>query len=271
MCEPLKTRGDQGVDMSREALLARTLVQLADSLVENFDTVELLTLLADRCVEVTDVTAAGLMLVSPDGKLRVVASSSEAMRILEVFEAQTDEGPCVDCFHSGQPVVNLSLDRWPRFGPKVIEAGFRSVHALPMRLRGTTIGALNLFKDVEEPLGDSELVAAHALADVATISILARNAVADSQTMNQQLSQALNTRIVIEQAKGVVAEGAGVDMEQAFRRLRGHARNHNLLLTDVAHAISTKALPVASLDPDRGDRSHAGGHQVSASPVLQSS
>jgi len=256
--------------MSREALLARTLVQLADSLVENFDTVELLTLLADRCVEVTDVAAAGLMLASPDGTLRVLASSSEAIRVLEVFEAQTDEGPCVDCFHSGQPVVNLSLDRWPRFGPKAIEAGFRSVHALPMRLRGKTIGALNLFGADEGLLGDSDVMAAQALADVATISILARNAAADSQTMNQQLSQALNTRIVIEQAKGVVAERAGVDMEQAFRRLRGHARNHNLLLTDVAHAISSKALPVASLDPDRGDGSQAGGRQASASPAHES-
>jgi len=255
--------------MSREALLARTLVQLADSLVENFDVVELLTLLADRCVEVTDVAAAGLMLASHDGKLRVLASSSDAMRVLEVFEAQTDEGPCVDCFHSGQPIVNLSLDRWPRFGPQAAEAGFRSAHALPMRLRGKTIGALNLFKNVEEPLGDSDVVAAQALADVATISILARNAATDSQTLNQELTQALNTRIVIEQAKGVVAERAGVDMEQAFSRLRGHARSHNLLLTDVAHAISSKALPVASLDPDGGEGSHTRRRRAAGSPDVR--
>jgi len=238
--------------MPREALLARTLVQLADSLVEDFDVVELLTLTADRCVDVIDVAAAGLMLASSDGKLRVLASSSEASRVLEVFEAQTDEGPCVDCFRSGEPIVNLMLDeaasRWPRFGPKAVEAGFRSVHALPMRLRGTTIGALNLFRIDEGQLADADIVAAQALADVATISILARGAAADAKALNQQLTQALNTRIVIEQAKGVVAERAGVDMEQAFKRLRSHARNHNILLTDVAHAVSTKTLPVASLD-----------------------
>jgi len=247
--------------MPREGLLARTLVQLADSLVEDFDVVELLTLLADRCVEVTGVAAAGLMLASPDGTLRVLASSSEASRVLEVFEAQADEGPCVDCFHSSQPVVNLSLDHWPRFGPRAVGAGFRSVHSLPMRLRGRTIGALNLFQVDENPLGDSDLTAAQALADVATISILARNAAADSQTVNQQLTHALSTRIVIEQAKGVVAEGAGIDMERAFRRLRNHARAHHLLLTDVAHAVSTKTLPVASLDPD-GDGSHAQDRQA---------
>ncbi len=238
--------------MPREALLARTLVQLADSLVEDFDVVELLTLLADRCVDVLDVSAAGLMLGSDDGTLRVLASSSDAARVVEVFEAQADEGPCVDCFRSGQPIVNLSLDqagsRWPALAPKAVEAGFRSVHALPMRLRGKTIGALNLFRVDEGSMGDSDVVAAQALADVATISILARNAAADAQTLNEQLAQALDTRIVIEQAKGVVAERAGVDMDQAFRRLRSHARNNHLLLTDVAHAVTTKALPVASLD-----------------------
>jgi len=238
--------------MPREALLARTLVQLADSLVEDFDVVELLTLLADRCVDVIDVAAAGLMLVSADGSLRVVASSSEAVRVLEVFEAQAAEGPCVDCFRSGQPIVNHPLveadGRWPRFGPKAVEAGFRSVHALPMRLRGKTIGALNLFRVDAGRIGDADVVAAQALADVATISILAQGAAADAQVLTEQLSQALNTRIVIEQAKGVVAERAGVDMEAAFKRLRGHARNHRLLLTDVARAVSTKALPVTALD-----------------------
>jgi GAF domain-containing protein len=241
--------------MPREALLARTLVELADSLVDDFDVIELLTLLADRCVDVVDVAAAGLMLRSGDGELRVLASSSEAMRVLEVFEAQSDEGPCVECYRSGEPIVNLSLeeagDRWPRFGPKAVEAGFRSVHALPMRLRGTTIGALNMFRRDQGRMRESDVVAARALADVATISILAHDAVSDAQKLNEQLTQALNTRIVIEQAKGVVAERAGVDMESAFARLRNHARSHNLRLADVAHAVSTKELTVASLDPSK--------------------
>jgi GAF domain-containing protein len=230
-------------------------VELADSLVADFDVVELLTLLTDRCVDVFDVAAAGLMLGSPDNELRVIASSSDAMRVLELFEVQADEGPCVDCFRTGEPIVNLSLDaagldgRWPGFGPKAVEAGFKSVHALPLRLRGQTIGALNMFRVDEGPMRESDVVAAQALADVATIAILQHRAVQDAQILNEQLAQALSTRIVIEQAKGVVAERADVDMEHAFARLRRHARNHNLRLTDVAQSVTCKTLPVSSLDP----------------------
>ena len=238
--------------MSREALLARTFVDLADSLVDNFDVVELLTVLADRCVEVVDVAATGIMLASADGELRVLASSSEAMRVLELFEAQADEGPCVDCYRGGRPMVNVKLaeadGRWPRFAPQAVRAGFGSVHALPMRLRGLTIGALNMFRTEEGRMRDDDVVAAQALADVATITILQQRAVVDAQQLNQQLTQALNTRIVIEQAKGVVAESAGLDMEQAFALLRRHSRKNNLRLTDVAQAVSTKTLPVQSLD-----------------------
>src|SRR6266446_3959547 len=135
--------------MAREEMLARTLVELADTLVAEFDVVELLTLLTDRCVDVLDVAAAGLMLASPPGDLRVLASSSEAMRVLELFELQSQEGPCLDCYRTGEPVVNQDLamvdGRWPRFGPEALAAGFHAVHALPMRLRGSVIGALNLF------------------------------------------------------------------------------------------------------------------------------
>ena len=240
--------------MPKEALLTQTLVELADSLVEDFDVVDLLTLLADRCVGVVGVAAAGLMLASADGELRVLASSSEAMRVLELFETQAAEGPCVDAYRSGLPVVNLAIaeanSRWPRFAPKAAAAGFRSVHALPMRLRGDSIGALNLFQVEQGRLDDADVAAAQALADVATIVILAHRAARDAQVRNDQLTQALNTRIVIEQAKGVVAERAGLDMEDAFTRLRRHARNHNLRLTDVAHAVSTRALAVTALDAE---------------------
>ncbi len=222
-------------------------------LVTDFDVVELLTLVADRCVDVLDVAAAGLMLVSADGELRVLASSSEAMRVLELFEVQADEGPCVDCYRTGAPIVNLTLDetdsRWPSFGPKAVEAGFRSVHALPMRLRDKTIGALNMYRVDGGQMRESDVVAAQALADVATIAILQHRAFNDAQRLNEQLTQALNTRIVIEQAKGVVSERADLDMEHAFARLRRHARNHNLRLTDVAQAVTTRSLPVSSLDP----------------------
>ena len=239
--------------MAREALLAQTLVELADSLVEDFDVVDVLTVVAERCVNVLGADAAGLMLATADGELRVLASSSEAMRVLELLEVQADEGPCVDCYRSGTPILSVMLegegDRWPQFRPKALEAGFRSVHALPMRLRRQSIGALNLFRVDEGPMVDADVIAAQALADVATIAILQHRAARDAQVLNEQLTQALRTRISIEQAKGVVAERANVGMEAAFARLRRHARNHNMRLTDVAEAVSSKALAVASLDP----------------------
>ena len=164
----------------REAVLAQTFAELADTLVADFDVVELLTLLADRCVDVLHVGAAGLMLVAADGDLRVMASSSEAMRVLELFELQAREGPCVDCYRTGQPVVNRDLaadkTRWPRFAAEALSAGFHSAHALPMRLRGKGIGALNLFHIGEGGLGQADIDTAQALADVATIAILQHRA-----------------------------------------------------------------------------------------------
>ena len=227
--------------MPREALLARTLVELAHCLVDDFDVVELLTLLTDRCVKVLDVAAAGLMLVDPEGVLRVVASSSEEMHLVELFEVQSEEGPCPDCYRTGQPVLNHSLvaddGRWPRFGPVALEAGFRSVHALPLCLRGLTIGALNLFRADDGPLGKADVVAAQALADVATMAILQHRAALQADILSEQLNRALDSRIIIEQAKGVLAERAGLDMDQALSWLRNHARNQNLLLVDVAQSV----------------------------------
>ena len=227
--------------MRREAILARTLVELADTLVADFDVVELLTLVTDRCVEVLDVSAAGLMLVSPQGDLRVMASSSEAMRVLELFELQAQEGPCLDCYRTGEPVVNQDLatanSRWPRFATEALAAGFHSVHALPMRLRGAVLGALNLFHNETGEMWQDDIEAAQALADVATIAVLQHRAALEAQVLNDQLNQALNTRIVIEQAKGMVAERDGLSMEDAFATLRGYARNHNLRLADVARDL----------------------------------
>jgi GAF domain-containing protein len=237
----------------REAALVRTFVELTDTLVDDFDVVELLTVLAYRCVDVLDVAAAGLMLVNNDGELRVVASSSDAMRLLELFEVQAQEGPCMECYSSGNPVVHprLATDdgRWSQFSPRALAAGFHSVQALPMRLRGQTIGALNLFRLDEGALAEADLIAAQAFADVATIAILQNRAAAEAQAVNDQLNNALNSRVVIEQAKGMVAERAGLDMEQAFNRLRSHARSHNLLLVDVARSIIDGSLSAGSLDP----------------------
>jgi GAF domain-containing protein len=245
--------------MQREATLARTFVELADTLVADFDVVELLTLLTDRCVEVLDVGAAGLMLVAPGGELRVMASSSEAMRVLELFELQTQEGPCLDCYRTGVAVVNQDLaaahDRWPLFAPEALSAGFHSVQALPMRLRGAVVGALNLFHTNAREMRAEDVAAAQALADVATIAVLQHRAVIEAQVVNEQLHHALNSRVVIEQAKGMVAERGGLDMEEAFSALRAHARNGNLRLVDVANAVIDGTLPASALEvPRRGDR-----------------
>jgi transcriptional regulator with GAF, ATPase, and Fis domain len=237
--------------VQNESLLIRTLVELADTLVDDFDVVDLLTLLAARCVEVLDVSAAGLMLVTAEGDLRVVASSSEAMRIVELFELQSDEGPCVDCFRTGLPVVNPNLNdavpRWPRFAQVAIRAGFGSAHALPMRLRGSVIGALNLFRTETGELAEADMFAAQALADVATIAILQFRGGREASVVNEQLNEALTSRIMIEQAKGVIAERAQIDTDEAFTRLRAHARSHNLRLADVAHDVATGSLADDSL------------------------
>jgi GAF domain-containing protein len=239
--------------MPREAVLTRTLVELADTLVDDFDVVELLTLLTDRCVEILDVAAAGLMLVAPEGDLRVVASSSEEMRLVELFELQSQEGPCPDCYRTGEPVLNQNLardyGRWPRFGPVALEAGFRSVHAIPMRLRGVTIGALNLFRADEGLLEEADVVAAQALADVATIGILQHRAAIQAHIVVDQLNHALKSRIIIEQAKGILAERTHLDMNDAFSWLRNHARNHNLLLVDVAQSVIDGTLAPAPPRP----------------------
>ncbi len=235
-----------------ENLLIRTLVELADNLVDDFDVVDLLTHLTHRTVEALDVTASGVMLAGPSGGLQVVASSSDAMRILELFELQADQGPCVDCYATGKPVVNIDLTapdtRWPRFARRAIEAGFQSVHAIPLRLRGRTIGALNMFRADQGTLDDTAVAAAQALADMATIAIIQHRVAADAQALNAQLSQALNTRITIEQAKGKISQAANLDMERAFQRLRKHARNHNVHLSDLAADIADGTIHPGALD-----------------------
>jgi GAF domain-containing protein len=238
--------------MTRESLLIATLVELADNLVDDYDIIDVLTILTDRCVAAVDVDAAGVLLSSPTAELQYVASSSESMRILELFQIQADEGPCVDCFRSGQAIANHSLQdergRWPAFEPRALAQGFRSVHCLPMRLRGRTIGALNLFRTDQGALSAEDVVVAQGLADVATIAILQHRSSLDAGTLNIQLSNALNSRIIIEQAKGMIRQATDCEMDDAFNRLRAHARNHNEGLTELATRIVSRTVSSADLD-----------------------
>ncbi len=180
------------------------------------------------------------MLASPAGSLGLVASSSEAMRLLELFELQAQEGPCLDAFRTGEPVehVNLAVEsgRWPAFSAAAREAGFMSAVALPLRLRDVTLGALNLLSVSGTPMRAADVIVARAFADLAALSIIQHRASTEAQRLNEQLSVALTSRIVIEQAKGVISERAGTGLAEAFSRLRAYARNNNLRLTDVAHA-----------------------------------
>ena len=242
--------------MTREADVVRSLVEMADTLVDDYDVVDLLTGLTDRCVTLLGVSAAGVMLASPSGSLGLVASSSEAMRLLELFELQAQEGPCLDAFRTGvrvdQEDLRAGSGRWPSFSPAAVRAGFQSVVALPLRLREVTLGALNLFSTTGPPIGEEDVIVARAFADLAALSILQHRASAEAQRLNEQLSAALSSRIVIEQAKGVISERAGIDLAEAFARLRAHARNANLPLTEVARAAVDGTLDSSAWTSARG-------------------
>ncbi len=226
--------------MFQEADAMRSLAEMADTLVEDYDVVDLLTGLADRCVELFGVSAAGVMLASPAGRLGLVASSSEAMRLLELFELQAQEGPCLDAFRTGERVEHQDLEaasgRWPSFSAAALREGFQSVSALPLRFRDITLGALNLFSVTRAPMSEADVTVARAFTDLATLSIVQRRATAEAQRVNEQLSATLASRMVIEQATGVLAGRADVDLAEAFSRLRAYARNSKLRLTDVAQA-----------------------------------
>jgi hypothetical protein len=249
----------------REELLARTFVDVADTLVADFDVVDFLTLLTTRTVELFELSEAGLLLADPAQGVNVAASSSHRMELLELFEIQHDEGPCLDCYRGGEPIqcadLTAASDRWPRFAPEAVARGYRSVFAVPMRLRAQVIGSLNLLREVPGELGASDLVAAQALADVATIGILQQRAATEQRLLAEQLQYALDSRVTVEQAKGVIAEHAQIDMDSAFSALRLYARNHNERLVEVAHAVAARTLPAATITaepararaPRRGD------------------
>mgnify|MGYP002737256507 CR=1 FL=1 len=241
--------------MTRETLLAERLVALADTLVTDFDVIELLTTLSDSCVELLHVDAAGIMVAEPDGDLQVMASSSDEMRMLELYQIQKQEGPCLESFQAEAPVLNQNLDstadqRWPNFAPEARARGFAVVHALPMRRpHGSPIGALNLFDTEAREIQPDDVAAAQAMANVATIALFQHRAALEAQLVNGQLHHALDNRVVIEQAKGVLAERHGVDIEDALACLRNHARNHNLRLAALASDIVDGTLSGDDLDP----------------------
>lgn len=237
--------------MHREQRLAETFVELADTLTDDFDIIDLLQVLAARCVELLGVGAAGLLLADQNGSLMTVAASDERSRLLELFETQNDEGPCRDCYRLGAAVVNVDLDdaleRWPRFAPQAIAGGFRSANALPLRLRSQIVGSLNLFHYDAGGLGDPELRLAQALADAATIAILQQRTIRRSEIVAGQLQLALTSRIVIEQAKGVLAERLQISADDAFEVLRGAARSRNRLLSELARDVASGTADVARL------------------------
>ena len=223
---------------------------MADTLIENEGLAEFPTWLVERCVELLGAAEVGILLADADGTLRVVASSSERMHVIELFEIQNQQGPCLDCYRTGEPVLNVSLlgtNRWPRFAPMARATGYRMVHALPLRHREQIIGVINIFHDTDRQLSHPEAELTQALADVATISILQNRALRDARDLADQLQHALRSRVALEQAKGVVAERLKVDILHAFTLLRNHARSHNQQLSDIAHRIITGALSPTDL------------------------
>jgi GAF domain-containing protein len=237
----------------RERVLTEAFVSLADTLVTDYDVIDLLHRLCSDSVGLLPVDAAGLLLSDQRGTLRVVSSSTEQVHLVELFQLQADEGPCLDCFRTSRQVVSTDLGheaRWPRFVEHAQQAGYRSVHALPLRLRSETIGALNLFGSTPGALSPHALRVGQALADVATIGILQERALRRQEVLAEQLQGALNSRVVIEQAKGMLAERGQIDLSQAFALLRGHARARQQRLSDLARdVVNGTTIPASLLDP----------------------
>ena len=242
--------------MTRQDLLSRTFVELADTLVENYDQIEFLHRLAERCVSLLGVAEAGVVLGGSDGQLRPLASSSERMYLIELMEVQSQDGPCLDCWRNGEAVREDRLAeaqvRWPVFAPAALAAGFVSVYAVPMRLRNERLGALNLFANQAYGLIEPDEAVAQAMADVATIGILHQRFLSQRQEVSEQLQAAFTARVTLEQAKGVIAEAGKIEVDEAFTLLRGYARDHKLLLSEVARRVINRDLGVEVIQSSPG-------------------
>jgi GAF domain-containing protein len=230
-------------DTPRESQVLDAVVTIVDSLLDDFDVVDLLTDLTTRCAQLLDVAAAGLLLADPLQQLRLLAATSEQARELELFQLQADEGPCVECYTTGRPVsvadLRASVRRWPRFVPAALDGGFASVHAVPMRAAGIVLGAVGLFGTRPGELGDADLLVAQTLAHIASVAILQEHPATPDRVMHQ-LRSALASRVVVEQAKGFLRESLGVSVEDAFHLLRSYARTSGQHLTDVARRLMSK-------------------------------
>jgi len=242
--------------------LADVFIELADTLVDDFDVIDFLHVLAERCVQLLDVSAAGLLITDGQGALQVAAASSSDTELLELFQLEAGEGPCLDCFRTGAAVSVEDLsatEQWPRFATAAAEVGFAAVYALPMRLRTDVIGTLNLFTSEPGALAEDKLRTGQALADIATIGLLQQRAIRRRDVLTEQLQVALNSRVLIEQAKGLLAERLHVNVADAFTFLRQSARSRNLRLSDVAQAVldGTEQVPIGA--PRPGRRSPAPG------------
>lgn len=221
--------------------LADVFVEAADSLVDDFDLVDFLQNLTDRAAAISGASSVGLLLADHRDTLRFMAASTASGQVLELFQLQNDDGPCLDCFRTGLPVVNADLrhaaDRWPRFAPRAVAAGFESVHAFPMRLRKKVIGAMNLFGAVDDHFDPEEVRLVQALADIATIALLQERSIAHAGVVTQQLQAALNSRVAVEQAKGAVAQKLGTSPDEAFQLLRARARSTGRSISEVAAEV----------------------------------
>ncbi|MFD8493783.1 GAF and ANTAR domain-containing protein [Amycolatopsis sp. NPDC059657] len=227
----------------REQRLVAAFVALADTLVDDFDLMEFLSMLAGQCVDLLEVSAVGVILVDQNGRLRVAAASSERAELLELFAVNTEDGPCIDCVRDGQPTASadlrLDVDRWPGFAEAAAECGFRAAQALPMRLRRQVIGAVTLLGIEPGGVTPGSTRLGQALADVATVGILQQRSIQRGELLSEQLQTALNSRVVIEQAKGVLsARGGNLGMDEAFAKLRAYARSHNLGLSELARSVA---------------------------------
>ena len=227
--------------------MAQVFVELADTVLDTFDVIEFLDNLTERCVELLDADAAGLMLTDQRGRLNLMAATVQRARVLGLFELQVQEGPCLECFHTGRAITNVHLDesheRWPKFNPAAVESGFGAAHALPMRLRGQVIGALNLLTQDQRPLSLTDLAIGQAMADLATIGLLHQRNAYDQTILSEQLHTALNSRVLVEQAKGALADHSHISVNEAFNRMRGYARRNHLTLADVASRVVAGAIP----------------------------
>lgn len=236
---------------SREARINAAFVAVADTLTTNYDVVDLLHTLVGECAEILNVQAGGLLLADADGHLQLVASTSESADLVEVMQLSVGAGPCVDCFTTGTVVSVPDLvatgDKWPTFRDAALSQNFLSVHATPMRLRGSVIGTLNLFSTSVGEVSAADTAVAQALADVATIGIIQERLTAQSQLVAEQLQNALSSRVMIEQAKGALAQATTMTIDEAFDSLRKYARSHNLTLHSVAEGVANRTISINAI------------------------